>query len=172
MFSVILFLMNKRDIVIGIVIFALIAGIIFWSKKTRITPVETPTPTPEAKIEEKFNYEIPEDVNRIELLDVTGGTGRGIATRVYKDGKFEHVILADLEDPKDGEFYQGWLTTKGKEGEVGFSYVKTGKLRMAKGGYLLEFESSRDYSSYSQVWVTLEKVDDNKPEKHILEGSF
>jgi len=164
--------MNKRDIVIGLVILALVVGIIFWSKKPRITSIETPTPTPEAKIEEKFNYEIPEDVNKIDLVDVSGGGSRGIATRVYKDGRFEHVILADLPDPQAGYFYQGWLATKGKEGKVGFSYVKTGKLRMAKGGYLLEFESKNDYTSFSQVWVTLEKVDDTKPEKHILEGSF
>jgi hypothetical protein len=164
--------MNKRDIVIGFVIFSVVALIIFWSKKPRVTPVETPTPTPEVKLEEKFNYEIPEDSNKIDLTDVSGGVSRGIATRSYKNGRFEHVILADIPDPDKGYFYQGWLTTKGKEGEEGFSYVKTGKLRVAKGGYLLEFQSSRDYTSFSQVWVTLEKTDDTKPEKHILEGSF
>jgi len=37
---------------------------------------------------------------------------------------------------------------------------------------LLEFESKNDYTSFNQVWVTLEKVNDTKPEKHILEGSF
>lgn len=164
--------MNKRDIVIGLVIFSLVAAVIFWSKKPRIAPVEAPTPTPELKIEEKFNYEIPGDVNKIDLVDVSGGEARGVATRVYQNGRFEHVILAELPDLEEGEFYQGWLTTKGKEGEVGFSYVKTGRLRLAKGGYLLEFESTRDYTSFNQVWVTLEKVDDTKPEKHILEGSF
>ncbi len=162
--------MNKRDIVIGFVIFAIVAAVIFWSKKPRLTPVEVPTTSPTPKIEEVFNYTIPEDVEKIDLKDVTDSGFNGVATRKYENGKFELVILADVEDPKEG-FYQGWLT-KGKEGEVGFSYVKLGNLRMAKGGYLLEFESTTDYSSYNQVWVTLEEKDDAKIEKHILEGSF
>ncbi len=143
--------MNKRDIVIGFIIFAIVAGIILWTRKPRVTPVEVPTPTssPQEKIEEVFNYTIPEDVEKVELKDLTNSGANGIATRKYENNKFEFVILADLEDPKEG-FYQGWLT-KGKEGEVGFSYVKLGNLRLAKGGYILEFESPTDYTSYSQV---------------------
>lgn len=164
--------MNKRDIVIGFIIFAIVAGIILWTRKPRVTPVEVPTPTssPQEKIEEVFNYTIPEDVEKVELKDLTNSGANGIATRKYENNKFEFVILADLEDPKEG-FYQGWLT-KGKEGEVGFSYVKLGNLRLAKGGYILEFESPTDYTSYSQVLVTLEKVNDTKIEKRVLEGSF
>ncbi len=162
--------MNKRDIVIGFVIFVIVAGIIFWTKKPRVTPVEVSTPTPTPKIEEVFNYEIPEDVEKIDLKDATDSGFAGIATRKYENGKFELVILADVQDPSEGS-YQAWLT-KGKEGEVGFSYVKLGNLRMAKGGYLLEFESSVDYTSYNHVLVTLEKNDDTKIEKRVLEGSF
>lgn len=164
--------MNKRDIVIGFIVFAIVAGIILWTRKPRVTPVEVPTPTssPQEKIEEVFNYTIPEDVEKVELKDLTNSGANGIATRKYENNKFEFVILADLEDPKEG-FYQGWLT-KGKEGEVGFSYVKLGNLRLAKGGYILEFESPTDYTSYSQVLVTLEKVNDTKIEKRVLEGSF
>ncbi len=162
--------MNKRDIVIGFVIFAIVAGIIFWTKKPRVTPIEVPTPTPSPKIEQVFNYEIPEGVEKIDLKDITGSGFGGIATRKYENGKFELVVLADIEDSSEGS-YQAWLA-KGKEGEVGFSYVKLGNLRVAKGGYLLEFESSTDYTSYNQVLVTLEEKDDTKMEKRVLEGSF
>jgi len=61
---------------------------------------------------------------------------------------------------------------RGRQGDENFAYISTGRLTLAKGGYMLEFESSRDYSEYSEVVVTLEAVDDKKPEKHILEGSF
>lgn len=164
--------MNKRDIVIGFVIFAIVVGIIFFAKRPKITPIESPntTPTSTPRIEQVFNYTIPDDVEKIDLKDVTGSGFSGIATRKYENGKFEFVVLADIEDPLEGS-YQAWLT-RGKEGEVGFSYVKLGNLRMAKGGYLLEFESSTDYTSYSQVLVTLEKKDDTKMEERILEGSF
>ena len=52
------------------------------------------------------------------------------------------------------------------------SLISTGRLRIAKGGYLLEFQSSTDYSSYDNAVVTLERVADSVPEEHILEGSF
>ena len=163
--------MSKRDIVIGFVIFAIVAAVIFWTKKPRVIPVESPAPTASPqKIEEIFNYTIPEGVEKTDLKDVLGTGANGIATRKYENNKFELVILADLEDPNEG-FYQAWLA-KGKEGEVGFSYVKLGSLRLAKGGYLLEFESASDYTSYNQVLVTLEKTDDTKIEKRVLEGSF
>ncbi len=163
--------MKRRDIVIGLIIFVVIAAVVLWSRKPRVTPVESPLPSPQTKVEEKFNYEIPEDANKVDLKNVAGGEGQGIATRVYRNNRFELVILADLEDPQKGEFYEGWLV-KGKEGETDFGYLKLGSLRMAKGGYLLEFDADKDYSAYNQLWVTLETKADNKPEKHILEGSF
>lgn len=163
--------MRTKDILIGLVILAVVAGAIVWLRRTRTTPEPLPTPSIEEKIEKTFNLEIPEDVERADLNDVSGGTGSGIATRKYDGGRFTHAVLADLPDPVAGYFYEGWLV-RGKEGDANFAFISTGKMRVAKGGYLLEFNSSTDYSAYSGVVVTLERVDDKKPETHILEGSF
>ncbi|MFZ5933200.1 MAG: anti-sigma factor [Patescibacteria group bacterium] len=162
--------MRTRDIVIGLIILALTAGAIVWVRRPK-APQPTPTPSIEEKIEKTFNFEIPEDVDRAELKDVSGGTGSGIATRKYENGKFSHTVLADLLDPTPGTFYEGWLV-RGKEGDANFASISTGALRVAKGGYILEFESAKDYSDYQGVVITLEKVSDSKPETHILEGSF
>ena len=162
--------MRTRDIVIGLIILALLAVAIVWVRRSRQTQ-EVPPPSVEEKIEKTFNFEIPDDVERADLRDVSVGTGSGIATRKFEGGRFTHVVLADLLDPTAGYFYEGWLV-RGKEGDANFAFVSTGKMRVAKGGYLLEFNSSTDYSSYSGVVVTLERVDDRKPETHILEGSF
>ena len=164
-------IMRTREIVIGLIILAVVAGAIVWIRRARTTPEPLPTPSIEEKIEKTFNLEIPEDVERADLNDVTEGTGSGIATRKYENGRFSHTVLADLPDPTAGYFYEGWLV-RGKEGETNFAFISTGRMRVAKGGYLLEFNSSTDYSSYSGAVVTLEKVDDKKPEAHILEGSF
>ncbi|MBI2066359.1 anti-sigma factor [Candidatus Woesebacteria bacterium] len=163
--------MRTRDIVIGLIILAVIAGAIVWIRRTRTQEEPLPTPSIEEKIEKTFNLEIPDDVERADLRDVSGGTGSGIATRKYQGGTFTHAVLADLPDPAAGYFYEGWLV-RGKEGEANFAFISTGRMRVAKGGYLLEFNSSTDYSPYSGVVVTLERVDDRKPETHILEGSF
>lgn len=164
--------MKARDIVIGLIILAVLAGAIVAIRRAR-APKTVPSPTPsiEQQLEKSFNFEIPDDVERADLRDVSGGTGSGIATRKYEAGRFSHTVLADLSDPSVGSFYEGWLV-RGKEGDSNFAYISTGKLRIAKGGYLLEFESGKDYSEYKGVVVTLEKVDDKKPETHALEGSF
>lgn len=157
--------MKKRDIVIGFVILAVLAGIIYWVRRP-VDKLKVPsTPSVEEKIEGVFNIEIPEDAEKAQLEDVTGGDASGIATRSYEDGRFTHVVLADLPDPEVGSFYEAWLVR-------GNNFVSTGKLRIAKGGYLLEFESGVDYSDFDEVVVTLETVEDRNPEQYILEGSF
>ena len=165
--------MNRRDIVIGLVVLALIVGAITWSRRQRVSPTTPPSPTPsvEQRLEETFNFKIPEDVEKADLTDVSGGDGSGVATRKFENGTFTHTVLADLPDPVGSTFYDGWLV-RGKEGDANFSLISTGRLRIAKGGYLLEFDSSTDYSDHNQVVITLEKVADKVPETHILEGSF
>ncbi|OGM31908.1 hypothetical protein A3D00_04605 [Candidatus Woesebacteria bacterium RIFCSPHIGHO2_02_FULL_38_9] len=173
--------LNKRDFFAGLAVFVFLAGAIYFVRlpKTSVVTnnVSTPTQTPKGRVEGLFDIQIPEDVEKADLKDVTGGDASGLATRKFlpaqagKDGKFSHMVLADLVNPPAGEFYQGWLI-RGKQGESNFDFISTGKLREAKGGWLLDFEQSKDYSEYNQVVVTLEKFFDKTLEKHILEGSF
>ena len=166
--------MNRRDIVIGVVIVVILAGIIYFRQKNQ--PQETPVTTPQTlstqqQIQDKFNVQIPDDVDKAELKDVGGGTSSALATRKFENGTFTSEVLADLPDPAEGTFYQAWLS-KGEEGQEGYSLVSLGKLVTAKGGYLVDYQSSTDYSDYPKVMVTLEKTLDNNPETTVLEGSF
>ncbi|AKM83151.1 hypothetical protein A2422_03775 [Candidatus Woesebacteria bacterium RIFOXYC1_FULL_31_51] len=158
---------SRKDIVIGfILIIALVGGIFFY--KNLKTPKVLPTSTPltiKSKIEGLFNYVIPDDLDSIELKDVTGGIYRGIAARKFEKRIFTITVLADLPDLSSNEFYEGWVFS-------GDKFISIGKLRIAKGGFLVDFTSNTDYSSYNKVTVTKEKVNDNKPESLILEGSF
>ncbi len=163
--------MKRKDIVIGLVVLAALAGIIYWFRKPEDEFKVPEIPSVEEKMEGFFNVEIPEDIEKAQLKDVIGGDALGIATRNYEKGTFVHVVLADLPSLEEGSFYEGWLI-RGKEGDDDFDYISTGKMRLGKGGYLLEFESSTDYYSYQEVVITLEKTEDNLPEKHVLEGTF
>ena len=160
--------MKRRDIVIGILVIILLGGIIYWRQKTQKSEefVVPETLSVQKEFEDKFKISIPEDVEKSELSDVSGGYASGFATRKYEDGKFTHTILADLPDAPEGSYYQGWL----KESDD--KLISTGRMKLEKGGYMLEFQSSKDYSSYSKVIVSLEKKLSSKPEKNILEGSF
>ena len=159
--------MRKNDIVTGFIVLVIFALILVFFRKSQvpsITDIEK-LQEKESQIEEDFKIEIPEDLEKAVLEDVSGGISGGIATRDFKNGKYIHTALADLPDPEGAMFYEGWLIK-------GDDFISTGKMRIAKGGYILEFESTTDYSDYDGVVITLEKIFDNNPEKHILEGSF
>lgn len=161
--------MKTRDIVTGLIVLViLIAGVLLIrnARNKSLTNVPSPTPSIEQQVTQKFgNLTIPANADKADLTDVSGGQGMGEAARTFENGKFSLTVLADLPSPKAGYFYQGWIFN-------GTADISLGKLRIAKGGYLIDFTSTKDYSSYSKVVVTLEKVFDNTPETHILEGSF
>ena len=165
--------MRARDIVTGfIVLIVLIAGVLWFKnlKNRKVVTVPTPTPTPTSTIEKQITgkfggLKIPANADKADLMDVSGGVGLGEAIRTYQNGKFSLTVLADLPDPKTGYFYQGWIFD-------GKTYLSLGKLRVAKGGYLVDFTSATNYSNVKNVVVTLERVFNNVPETRILEGSF
>lgn len=158
---------NRKDIVTGFIIVAVVVFGVLLFKKLK-TPKTLPSPTPQTisfkkELEDNFKFNIPDDVNTIELKDVSGGlpagkagNGRGIATPTE--------ILADIEDPTIGYFYQGWLENNDR-------LISLGKLRTAKGGWLLEYDASK-YPESKKIIVSLEKTFDSSIEKRILEGSF
>jgi hypothetical protein len=146
--------MQTKNIFIAfVVVVAIIAGVLILNKKTKVNKTIVPSApsTVQQKIESKFlGITIPTDAERIELKDISGGVGMGIATRTE--------ILADLPDLPSGKFYQGWLENiSGKK-------VLLGIFSMAKGGWILTYNSS-SYPGYNKVIVTQGEI-------HILEGSF
>ena len=165
--------MKRRDIVIGAVLLVLLAGFIFIRQRmSRDDEMIVPeTLSSEQIFEEKFNIQIPEDADKAELKTVGDLDGSGIAIRKFEEGKFTHSVLVDLPDPEQGYFYEGWLA-KGEEGEENYAIVSTGKLRLAKGGWMLDYTSAIDLSDHSKVIVSLEKTFDRNLESKVLEGDF
>jgi hypothetical protein len=153
--------MGKREVFAGVFVILVLAGVIIGARKARNTPkVPAATPSPEAveKIKKAFNFTIPSDVEKADLKKVGNIDGIGIATRKFQNGKFEFMVLVDLPVIQTGKPYEVWLEKTG--GDKFF----LGNLRLAKGGYLLEFESGTDYSDYGKVRIV--------QERDILEGSF
>ncbi|HLD92034.1 MAG TPA: hypothetical protein VI795_01415 [Patescibacteria group bacterium] len=151
---------NRKDVFIGLVIIVVVVlGAILYKRLK--APKVIPSPAPQTvnykeELENIFNLDIPENTNTINLKDVSGGNARGIAT--------SSEVLVDIEDPENGYFYQGWLEDGGK-------LISLGKLQIAKGGWLLEYDGSK-YPSYKKIIISLEKKLDSTLEKRILEGSF
>jgi hypothetical protein len=163
--------MERRDIVIGILILVAVAAAIFLLRRNPSIPQiadNTPnqTPTAEQKFENSFKTDIPDDVEKVELKDVANIKATALATRKWESNRFTATVMADLPDPAptDG-FYQAWIQ---KDDTV----VSLGRMRLAKGGWIVEYQGSTNYSDYKNVLITQEKFADNKPETHLLEGSF
>ena len=165
----------KREHWVGLVVVVLVIGGLWWWRGKRIEQSQVlPAEGEGVEIEDRaselarrFGVVLPDNLDRVGLKDVTGGVGGGIATRSYTDSKFELTVLAELAEPGKGEWYEGWLVR-----DEPFSSIYAGKLRVAKGGFLLEFTEAMDLRDHVRVVVTVEKQDDRKPETHVLEGSF
>ena len=165
--------MKRRDIVIAIVVLVVLGALIYWRQKNpRQEELKVPeTLSVEESLEEKLNIQIPDDGDKADLKDATGGSSSGIFSRKSENGKFVSSFVADLPVPAAGKYYEAWLV-KGEKGSEDYSIVSAGRLRSAKGGYLLDFSSNTDYSGYNKILVTLESKSDSTPEETVLEGSF
>ncbi|PIV00408.1 hypothetical protein COS54_03140 [Candidatus Shapirobacteria bacterium CG03_land_8_20_14_0_80_39_12] len=153
--------MGRKEMFVGLFVILVVLGIVFGVKKAKeakIKPLSIPTPVETQPLESKFSFIIPDDVEKINLQVAFGFEGQGVATRKFAGGVFSHIIMADLPEPALGN-YQTWLIKDDA------NKVSTGALRMAKGGYLLEFTSNTDYFDYKKVEVKL-------GEKIVLTGSF
>lgn len=161
--------MKTRDVITGFIILVIvITGVLVLrnAKNKKASKVPSPTPSIGEQITNKFGgIALPSNADKVDLTNVSGGLGIGEAARVYENGRFDLTVLADLPEPKAGYFYQAWIVKDNV-------YLSLGRLRIAKGGYLTDFVSGRDYSDYKKVVVTEERVFDSTPETYILEGSF
>ena len=142
----------------------------YFGKNRQSTPTplaETLPPTQEEELalENKVGLEIPEDVEKAKLTDVTGKGALAIVSRKFTQGKYEYNLLASLPETEDGKFYQVWLSRQNDQ-------ISVGKLEEEKGGWILNFTTGEDKADYNRVTVTRETKDDNQPEEKILEGEF
>lgn len=152
---------SKKDVITGFVIILLIiVGVYLYQKNNnKVVPESITTPVSfefKKDFADSFKIDIPVDATSVELKDVLGGDSRGIAT--------ETEILVDANNPTESKYYEAWLEKDDK-------LVSLGKLQMAKGGWLLNYDKSK-YGEYKKIIVSLEKINDNKIETRILEGSF
>lgn len=162
---------NQRNILIGIaVIIIIILLVIFLVRRRQQSPlitVNSPLPTPttsfEDNLQNNFGITVPTNATRADLKDVTGKNQMGLLTIDKENGQSKYTVIANLEEPAGGSFYQAWLVN-------GTNRISLGKLSVAKAGWMVNYDTATDLSSYKTIWITLEKVNDANPETHILEG--
>ncbi len=161
--------MNQRGFAWGWIIFLLFIGLavgvyIYLNSEDNIieTTQNSSTDSSPAKVDDSVKKE------EITLEAVSGYSGTGTASRSTNSDDFVHTVLAELDPPAPGKFYEGWI--------VGPTVQSTGELKINSDGvYALEFTSSDDFSTHNSVAITEETLDrglDGNPETHVLEGRF
>jgi hypothetical protein len=163
---------RSRNILIGtaVIIIIILVAIFLIRRQGNAPVVEAPViPTPvssyQQSLQNNYGITVPSSAIKSDLRDVTGNNQMGLATLDKETNQNEYTIIANLVNPDSGYFYQAWLIN-------GNDVISLGKLQVGKAGWLINYTSTKDLSDHKAVWVTLEKVYDNTPEKHILEGSF
>ncbi len=169
--------MNRRDIVIGAVVLLVLAGVIYVRNRNtnndlKVPETQTQGSSTEKKLEDKFKVDIPDDAPKAELKATDGGDASGIATHAYKDGNYKLTVLADLPEPDKGTAYQAWIV-KGEEGKDDYNLISAGRLTTGKGGYMLDYQSKKDYTDHNKIVISEEKAQTNKiGDAKVLEGNF
>lgn len=113
----------------------------------------------------------PESAESI-LLRGAGGEAEAIIRRKNEkeSGFVIEVIAAKMPIPAENTFYAAWMYKKDTPQE---KPVLIGTLeKNTQGAYHVIFSSYTDFSSYNDIMVTSERVNDDTPEMQILRGSF
>ncbi len=155
-----------RIVLIVLVVVAILAVIIaFTGNRSQPEELRVPqTLSVEDEMEKAFNIDIPDDVEKAELEDKSGEDASGLATRKVVGALATITLLLDLPEPEAGITYEA-LLVKGVEGSDDYAQYQAGTLRLAKGGYILELETTDDLSGFDTIVVT-------KNGETVLEGSF
>lgn len=93
-----------------------------------------------------------------------GGEAVASATRSFGGGTYVLSVDATLPDPKN-TYYEVWLV--GDDEVIPVDFMTGSKTKWS-----LRLRSGDKYSSYSGIWITLERTKDELPEERVLEGSF
>jgi hypothetical protein len=154
-----------KNIIILFIFLILGAGAFYFFKQNQNPPKEIiqeqtkPTPKESVKVKET------------SLQAVGEFSGEATATRSYDGQLFEHQVIATLDDPAEGKFYEGWLV----KSKPSLSFFSTGKMVKQSNKYYLKYTNNINKSDFNEVVITLETESlglDGKPEAHVLEGEF
>lgn len=101
------------------------------------------------------------------LTDVTDSNSSGLVKADFQNNEYNfYATLANLREPINGDYYEGWLVRKDP-----FGFVSTGKIEKIGGEYINLYKSNMDLRDYNLYVVTMEENNGNSASaKHILEG--
>lgn len=99
------------------------------------------------------------------MKDLRGDGASANIVRSYGGGEYRLSVNANLPDPKNVN-YAVWLVNDSRP--LLIDYLRGSGTTW----YLNIAGTEKKFLGYNQVWITLERTKDNKPEEKIMSGSF
>ena len=127
---------------------------------------DTPTPQPSVSDEPERVWLATAPLSGVGDYNANGAT----RSDFFDDRTYKHELELNIEQAKEGYFYEGWLVNP----ENG-NFISTGEVENIAGDvrHKMEFEVRRDLRPYMKVVVTLEPDDgDPAPAEHVAEGTL
>lgn len=175
-------------IVIIVLLVAIIGGMVYFfmmnkkdSSTTATNSGATSTATDTEEGDEAEGTEDEDDGDTITnkktavLTNVKDGQGTGTATQFKVNGRYNlEIATTGLPEAKDGFVYFVWVEKK-----IPLSRIEAGELTTKdtkEGVYTLAFDADSDYSTFREVYVTLEPEKEadrtGTPGEKVLDGLF
>lgn len=154
---------------IGVVVLLVIAGF-FVSKFLSVKKISLPVVGDNLEVEKIGELPVvlttPTPEPRWMFNSIGNFEGSAYLIRGIKDESNIYEFFGNLPEVTDGQ-YVGWLVnTKDKH------YVQLGNVLKIKGSWYLYFQTKGNVDLYEKMWITLEKKEDELPEKKLLEIDF
>ena len=170
-------------VVIIVLLVAIIGGMVYFFMMNKKDSSSTNTNSAATSTDEEADEEEAdeEDGDTITgkktavLTNVKDGKGTGTATQFKVNGRYNlEITTTGLPEPADGFVYFAWVEKK-----IPLSRIEAGELDAkdkGEGIYKLAFDADSDYSTFREVYVTLEpkKEEDRAgtPGEKVLDGLF
>ena len=110
---------------------------------------------------------LPNEVSAISLAPINGQSGSATVVAVVDGENLALAFEATLPDSGNNSYF-AWLAkdTEGKNLQI------IGKLEKKEGKYLLPATVKGPLANYQKLVITIESIQDDKPERVVLEGKI
>ena len=97
-----------------------------------------------------------------------GNASGGARATFYDDTYYLLATFANVPEPQNGDFYEGWVVRKEP-----FDFISTGPVVVIDGAMVNGYVSKQDLTDYNFYVLTLEPDDGNPaPADHVVEGTM
>lgn len=104
------------------------------------------------------------------VTGVDGTNANGVATaHHFEDGMSALSLVLNIEDPREGEFYEAWLMSESGGAPISLGHLVFGGRKYRQ---TLRYRGDQDLRNYRRIVVSLEQDDGNPAQGQVKAEGF